>query len=100
MNFYERVYELVRKIPKGKVSTYGEIAKAMGSVRYSRAVGYALHSNPYFGEVPCHRVVNRFGELAKSFAFGSVEVQKNLLEKEGVVVKDYAVDLKKYLFYF
>ncbi|MDY6367185.1 MAG: MGMT family protein [Clostridia bacterium] len=100
-NFYERVYKLVKIIPKGKVTTYGEIAKALGSIKYSRAVGYALHANPYFGIVPCHRVVNKKGLLAANFVFGTAEVQKKLLENEGVAVNsDYAVDLKKYLFTF
>lgn len=85
-NFFERVYAAVRRIPRGRVTTYGQIAKMCGSPRSSRAVGYALHLNPYFGEVPCHRVVNREGRLAPAFAFGGAEVQKNMLEAEGVCV--------------
>lgn len=84
--FFERVYAAVRRIPRGRVTTYGQIAKMCGSPRSSRAVGYALHQNPYFGEVPCHRVVNREGRLAPAFAFGGAEVQKNMLEAEGVCV--------------
>lgn len=100
-NFFNSVYEAVRKIPCGKVATYGQIARLCGEPRASRAVGYALHVNPYFGDVPCHRVVNREGRLAPAFAFGGAEVQKELLEKEGVrVVQEgslFYADLKKYL---
>lgn len=97
MSFYNLVYNEVKKIPKGKVATYGQIAILCGSPRASRAVGYALHFNPQPGVIPCHRVVNRFGKLAPSFAFGGKEVQKVLLEKESVTVNDdFSVDLTKY----
>ncbi len=85
MGFFERVYEIVRKIPKGKVATYGQIARMAGEPRKAKIVGWALHQNPYQGDVPCHRVVNRYGELAGSFAFGGSEVQKDLLIKEGII---------------
>ncbi len=98
MSFYDKVYEQVRKIPQGKVATYGQIAAMCGSPRASRAVGYALHFNPMPGIIPCHRIVNRFGGLAERFAFGGKEAQKALLEREGVVVTDYTVDLGKYLY--
>ena len=94
MSFYNVVYDKVKEIPKGKVATYGQIAALCGSPRASRAVGYALHFNPEPGVIPCHRVVNRFGFLAPSFAFGGKEVQKTLLEKENVEFNDdFAVDL-------
>ena len=97
MSFYDLVYEKAKKIPKGKVTTYGSIARLCGNPRASRAVGYALHCNPEPGIIPCHRVVNRFGYLSGGFAFGGIEVQKMLLEKEGVTVDDnYIVDLSKY----
>lgn len=97
MNFYEKVYIIVQTIPKGKVMTYGQIARLCQSPRASRAVGYALHNNPRPIEIPCHRVVNRFGMLSGSFAFGGLERQKELLESEGVFVSDEGyVDLKKY----
>lgn len=99
-NFYQKVYDLVKIVPKGKVTTYGEIAKALGNIRLSRAVGYALHANPYFGEVPCHRVVNRYGKLAINFVFGSYTAQKAMLEAEGVVVEENSVDIKRYLYTF
>ena len=96
-NVFEEIYKIVKLIPKGKVMTYGDIAKCLGNVRLSQVVGYALHSNPYFGDVPCHRVVNRFGGLAPNFAFGKINAQKQMLENEGIVVKkDNTVDLEKY----
>ena len=98
MSFYQEIYELVRQIPKGKVTTYGNIAKMLGRPRSSRVVGYALHVNPEPQTIPCHRVVNREGRLAPGFAFGGPDVQKQLLENEGVFVNsDNCVDLEKYL---
>lgn len=99
MSFYDIVYENVRKIPKGKVATYGQIAFMCGSPKASRAVGYALHFNPDPDDIPCFRVVNRFGALAEKFAFGGIEEQKRRLEEDGVEVRDdYTVDLNKYSF--
>ena len=97
MSFYDTVYEQVVKIPAGKVATYGQIAVMCGSPKASRAVGYALHFNPKPGIIPCHRIVNRFGGLAPAFAFGGIDVQANLLRKEGVEVdENFTVDLEKY----
>ena len=99
MSFYDIVYENVRKIPKGKVATYGQIAFMCGSPKASRAVGYALHFNPDPDNIPCFRVVNRFGALAEKFAFVGIEEQKRRLEEDGVEVRDdYTVDLNKYSF--
>lgn len=99
MNFFERVYEAVKQIPEGKVATYGQIALAAGNPRAARQVGYALHVNPEPYVIPCHRVVNRYGRLAPAFAFGGVDVQADLLKKEGVEVKeDNTVDLRRYLY--
>ena len=98
MSFFENVYEAVQLIPRGKVGTYGQIARIIGAPRSSRAVGYALHANPRPGVIPCHRVVNREGRLAPAFAFGGPEIQAQLLESEGVEVgEDFVVDLGKYL---
>lgn len=98
MSFYDKVYEVVKQIPAGKVSTYGQIARLCGSPRASRAVGYALHCNPNQGEIPCYKIVNREGKLAKSFAFGGIEVQKMLLENDGIIVdEEFCVDLKEFL---
>ena len=99
-NYFENVYELVKKVPKGKVVTYGEIARAIGNPRMSRQVGWALHVNPKPGVIPCHRVVNRFGELSSAFAFGGVNRQAELLSEEGVEVIDNKVDLNKYGYSF
>ena len=96
-NFFELVYEAVQCIPAGKVASYGQIARLCGSPRSSRAVGYALHVNPLPGIVPCHRVVNRYGSLARAFAFGGIQAQAELLAKEGVFCdENYIVDLSKY----
>ena len=95
--FFEKVYEACEQIPYGKVSTYGRLARRAGNPRMSRQVGWALHSNPRPGEIPCHRVVNRFGYLSGGFAFGGIEVQKKLLEEEGVSVSDdFCVDINKF----
>lgn len=97
-SFFERVYDVLALIPRGKVTTYGAIARKIGAPRSSRAVGYALHANPKPVEYPCHRVVNREGRLAPAFAFGGIDVQRQLLENEGVKVNDdYTVDLEAYL---
>ncbi len=96
MNTFEKIYEQVKKIPKGKVASYGQIAMLAGNPRWSRVVGYALHNNPDQSTIPCHRVVNKNGELAKSFAFGGENVQKDLLKSEGVIFKEeYTVDMEK-----
>lgn len=97
MTFFERVYEVVKEIPQGKVATYGQIARLMGAPRCARQVGFALHANPTPVVVPCHRVVNKEGRLAPAFAFGGSEVQQMLLESEGVVAEDGKVDLSIYL---
>ncbi|OJU13323.1 MAG: cysteine methyltransferase [Clostridiales bacterium 43-6] len=97
MSYYDKVYEIVKQIPSGRVATYGQIAALTGSPKASRAVGYALHFNPNPGIIPCHRVVNRLGGLAPSFAFGGQDVQKTMLEHEGVIVsEDYLVDLSQF----
>lgn len=95
-NFFNAVYEVVKQVPEGKVTTYGDIARAIGRPRASRQVGWALHSNPYQGIVPCHRVVFKDGSLAKGFAFGGSEVQRALLEAEGVGFIGDKVDIKNY----
>lgn len=101
MTFFEEVYAKVMQIPKGKVSTYGDIARATGNPRMSRQVGWALHVNPKPGIIPCHRVVNRYGGLSSAFAFGGQNMQKILLEEENIKVDtDLTVDLEKYRYHF
>ncbi len=90
-----RIYEAVKKIPKGKVATYGQIAAMAGNPRMARAVGNALHNNPDPENVPCYRVVNSKGELAGAFAFGGENVQAQLLMDDGIDVTDGRVDLEK-----
>ena len=92
----KRIYEAVKKIPKGHVATYGQIAKMAGNPKMSRAVGNALHKNPDPTHIPCFRVVNSKGELAGAFAFGGGKAQEELLIKDGVEVVDGKVDLEKY----
>jgi len=92
----KRIYEAVKKIPRGKVATYGQVAEMAGDKKMARAVGNALHKNPDPENIPCHRVVNSKGELAGGFAFGGAEVQAKLLRAEGVEVVDGKVDLEKY----
>ena len=86
--FFSKVYEIVRQIPRGKVTTYGAIAAMCGNKRMSRQVGWALHVNPEPYVTPCHRVVNRNGQLAGAFAFGGKNVQRDLLVAEGVEFLD------------
>ena len=93
---YQKIYDIVMQIPEGKVATYGQVAGKIGNKGLARVVGNALHVNPYQGIVPCHRVVNAKGELSGAFAFGSYEVQRYLLEEEGVIVRNFTVDLEKY----
>lgn len=96
---FERVYKLVQTIPKGKVSTYGAIGKKLNMS--PRVVGLALHLNPDSSLTPCHRVVDRNGRVAPGYAFGGKDVQKKLLEQEGVLFKDDThVNLKGTLFVF
>ena len=97
MNTFEKIYEVVKRIPKGKVMTYGKVALLSGNPRMARVVGYALHMNPQPGVIPCHRVVNRKGEVAPGFAFGGPGIQRQMLEAEGVIFEpDGLINLEKY----
>ena len=91
-SFYERVYDVVRSIPEGKVATYGQVAKMAGSPGAAQSVGNALHHNPDPDTIPCHRVVNAKGELAHNYAFGGIEGQAERLRREGIEVTDGKVD--------
>lgn len=92
----KRIYEAVKKIPRGQVATYGQVAALAGSPRMARAVGNALHRNPDPVGIPCYRVVNAKGELSGEFAFGGSGAQAKLLADDGIEVTDGRVDLKKY----
>ncbi len=98
--FFEAVYRLVREIPHGRVTTYGEIARTLGRPHASRAVGYALHANRDATGTPCYRVVNRFGELSRGYVFGGEGVQQMMLEADGIEVRDGVVDLSRYFYSF
>ncbi len=96
MNTFQKIYEQVRRIPRGKVATYGQIALLAGNPRWSRVVGYALHVNPDPDSIPCHRVVTKEGKLSSAFAFGGENMQRELLTCEGVsFIDSNTVDMKK-----
>lgn len=86
-NFFERVYEVAREIPEGRVTTYGAIAKAIGAPRSARMVGYAMNASHLDDSVPAHRVVNRLGMLSGKHHFDGTNLMQQLLESEGVVVE-------------
>jgi O-6-methylguanine DNA methyltransferase len=92
----KRIYEAVKKIPKGKVATYADVAEMAGDRKMARAVGNALHKNPDPSTIPCHRVVNSKGELAGEYAFGGAWKQAQILESEGVEIANGKVNLEKY----
>lgn len=93
IGFFQKVFDLVSQIPKGKVATYGQIAVQLGT-RDSRRIGHALHANKD-RNVPCHRVVMKDGSLAPGFAFGGPQEQKKILLSEGVEFIENRVDLEK-----
>lgn len=96
--FFQEVYEIVAKIPRGKVATYGQIAALLGNPRSARTVGWAMWEAPPGLGLPCHRVVNRLGAMAPSHVFGGEGIQRAMLEEEGVTFKaDGCVDLEKHL---
>ena len=89
---FERIYDIIREIPEGKVASYGQVAELAGNRRWARVVGYALHAVPEDSELPCHRVVNCQGRMAPHWP-----EQKMLLEGEGIeFLKNGCVNLKRY----
>lgn len=97
MKKFDEVYDLVASIPKGKVTTYGAIAKIVGLD--PRVVGYALHANKDPENVPCHRVINSKGKISSGYAFGGPDIQKQMLEKEGIKFDENSiVDLNRFGF--
>ena len=94
MDTFERVWQIVRRIPHGQVATYGQIARLMGNARLARVVGYAMHGAP--ADVPCHRVVNRLGNLCDAFEPMGKATHRLLLEMENVPFRmDGTVDLER-----
>jgi methylated-DNA-protein-cysteine methyltransferase related protein len=98
-NFFERVYDIVRKIPFGKVTSYGAIAKAIGSGRSARMVGWAMNASHAIEDVPAHRVVNRNGLLTGKMHFDGSNLMQQLLENEGIIVKDNQIQNFKNVFW-
>lgn len=95
-NSFEKIYDVVRQIPRGTVATYGQVADLAGNRRWARVVGYALHANPDPDAIPCYRVVNRFGEVSAAFAFGGGNRQIELLEADGIPCPGGKVDLEQF----
>ena len=96
----KRIYEAVKRIPKGMVATYGQVAYMAGDRKMARAVGNALHKNPDPENIPCFRVVNAKGELSGEFAFGGEGEQARRLQADGIEVVNGRVDLEKYQWKF
>ncbi|MBT8270527.1 MAG: MGMT family protein [Flavobacteriaceae bacterium] len=90
LSFFERVYDVVRLIPYGRVTSYGAIARYLGAARSARMVGYAMNAS-HTRNVPAHRVVNRKGLLTGKFHFDGTKLMQQLLENEGIVIKDNQV---------
>lgn len=96
-NFFEMVYEVARQIPRGRVTSYGAIARYLGTARSARMVGWAMNGSGGMEDVPAHRVVNRKGLLTGKFHFDGINLMQQLLENEGIdVVNNQVVDFEKY----
>lgn len=96
-NFFERVYAIAKQIPEGKVTSYGAIAKALGTTRSARMVGWAMNASHNRDDIPAHRVVNRKGLLSGKHHFDGTNLMQQLLENEGIeVVDNQIVDFEKY----
>ncbi|WP_035668629.1 MGMT family protein [Flavobacterium sp. 83] len=96
-NFFERVYIIARQIPYGKVTSYGAIAKALGTARSARMVGWAMNASHNMEDVPAHRVVNRKGLLTGKLHFDGTNLMQQLLESEGIeVVDNQILDFEKH----
>lgn len=96
-NFFERVYVIAKQIPYGKVTSYGAIAKALGTARSARMVGWAMNAAHGKDDVPAHRVVNRKGLLTGKFHFDGTNLMQQLLESEGIeVINNQIIDFEKH----
>ena len=98
-NFFERVYEVAKQIPYGRVTTYGAIAKAIGAAKSARMVGYAMNGASEREDVPAHRVVNRKGVLTGKHHFAGTHLMQQLLESEGIKVEDDQIQDFKSVFW-
>lgn len=94
MKTFEEIYELVAKVPKGKVTTYSRLAQIVGTT--PKVVGYALHCNKDPKNVPCHRVINSKGGISQGYAFGGPDKQQLMLENEGIKFQNGKTDLGKF----
>lgn len=92
----EKLYNLLTRIPKGRVVTYGQLARMLGNKFWAQSVGNALHTNPDGEKYPCYKVVNSKGKLSTAYAFGGLDEQRRRLEAEEIVVVEGKVDLKRY----
>lgn len=96
-NFFEKVYAVARQIPYGKVTSYGAIAKALGTARSARMVGWAMNASHNIENIPAHRVVNRKGLLSGKHHFDGTNLMQQLLESEGIkVVNNQIIDFEKH----
>lgn len=99
--FFQKVYDLVALIPEGKVMTYGQIAKRLGGFYSGRTVGFAMRAAPAERNLPCHRVVNKQGDMAPGYCFGGAACQRRMLKKEGVrFYRDGKINMEKSLLRF
>lgn len=97
-DFFKKVYDIVREVPYGRVTTYGAIAKALGAAKSARVVGYAMNASHQYDDVPAHRVVNRNGVLTGKHHFPGTQVMQQMLEAEGVeIYKDKIVNFEQHL---
>jgi methylated-DNA-protein-cysteine methyltransferase-like protein len=96
-SFFERVYEIARQIPEGKVTSYGAIAKCLGSAQSARMVGWAMNASHNQDDIPAHRVVNRKGLLTGKHHFDGTNLMRQLLENEGIkIIDNQIIDFEKH----
>ena len=97
MNTFDKIYDVVKQIPRGTVASYGQVALLAGNPKWSRIVGYALHVNPDPQNIPCYRVVTKDGRVSSAFAFGGENEQIFLLKADGIKFKDEThVDMEQF----